>query len=303
MKDDSVLKMTKISIGVPVYNGEKFIQRCLDSLLAQTFQEFELIISDNASTDSTPNICKDYALKDKRIRYICHQKNNGSAWNFNFVLNEAKCEYFMWAAADDLWEPTFIEKNISFLENNRNFVGSISEVEFYDMSKEHQPILTDITLGKSGKFQYTHSILGTYEERIDFLFKFGQPSCFYSIYRTDKLQKSVPKKSFANWDYAVLVAVLKFGELHVIDEILMLRYGGRGYQKISSTSYIQNLQKQNVNIFKIIFYYIPFTVWCTKHFGPKIFFKRFGWIIKINYRIERHILLEAIERLKSKLKK
>lgn len=301
----SSLKKAQISIGLPVFNGEKFINQCIDSLLSQTFQEFELIISDNASTDLTSDICKEYASKDKRIKYIRHQKNNGSAWNLNFVLNEAKFEYFMWAAHDDLWESTFIEKNITVLEKNKNFVGSISEVEFYEMSKEHKAILIDITLGKAGKFQYTHSILGTYEERIDFLFKFGQPSCIYAIYRTDKLQKSVPKKPFANWDYAVIGAVLKFGELYVIDEILMLRYGGRGYGKISSISYIKNLQNQNVSIFKIIFYYVPFTIWCAKHFGPKIFMKRFGWVIRINYRIERHILLEAIEllRLKCKLKK
>lgn len=298
-----MISLKKISIGLPVFNGEKFINQCLDSLLAQTFQNFELIISDNASTDSTSEICKEYALKDKRIKYIRQEKNNGSVYNFNFVLNHAKFEYFMWAAVDDLWESTFIEKNLNILETNKNFVGSISEIEFYEMSEEHKPLLKDIAFGKSGKFQYTQSILGTYEERIDFLFKFGEPSCFYAIYRTKKLQKSVPKKTFGSWDFAVIVAVLKFGELNTINEILMLRYGGDGYNKMTKTSYIENLKNQNVNILKIIFYYLPFTIWCAQHFGLKIFLKRFGWIIRINYRIERHILLESLDILRCRFKK
>ena len=102
----------QVSIGIPVYNGEKFIRKRLDSVLAQTFKDYELIISDDASTDSTPEICKEYISRDNRIRYIKHDRNMGMTWNFNFVLNEAKYDYFVWGAQDDIWHPNFLEKNI-----------------------------------------------------------------------------------------------------------------------------------------------------------------------------------------------
>ena len=106
----------KVSIGMPVYNGEPFIREALDSLLVQTFTDFELIISDNASTDKTEQICREYAAKDKRIRYIRQEINRGAAANFQYVLDEAVGEYFMWAAADDLWDSEFILKLIPLVE-------------------------------------------------------------------------------------------------------------------------------------------------------------------------------------------
>jgi glycosyltransferase involved in cell wall biosynthesis len=92
----------KITIGLPVYNGEKFIKTCIESILNQTFLDFELLISDNASTDSTSEICNEYASKDKRIRYSCNLKNIGGIENFKYLLDIAKGKYFMWIAADDL---------------------------------------------------------------------------------------------------------------------------------------------------------------------------------------------------------
>lgn len=98
-----------VSIGMPVYNGEKYIQSALDSLLRQSYAEFELIISDNASTDSTESICRLYAGKDSRIKYFRQPYNFGAAANFQFVLDKARGTYFMWAACDDKWSPDWIE--------------------------------------------------------------------------------------------------------------------------------------------------------------------------------------------------
>ena len=102
-------KVPQVSIGMPVYNGAKFIREALNSLLAQTFTDFELIISDNASTDGTEGICQEYVAKDKRVRYVRQPQNIGAAANFFFVLDEAQAEYFMWAAADDLWDKNWLE--------------------------------------------------------------------------------------------------------------------------------------------------------------------------------------------------
>lgn len=99
-----------VTIGLPVYNGEKYLSLALDSLLAQTFTDFEIIISDNASTDNTEKICNDYAKKDKRIKYFRQDRNIGVVKNFLFVREEgARSKYFMWAAHDDLWAEDWLK--------------------------------------------------------------------------------------------------------------------------------------------------------------------------------------------------
>ena len=85
----------KVSIGLPIYNGERFLRAKLDSLLTQTYKNFELIVSNNGSTDKTHEICNEYAIKDNRIRYFSHDKNNDAFWNYNFILHKANCDYFM----------------------------------------------------------------------------------------------------------------------------------------------------------------------------------------------------------------
>ncbi len=108
MKFDTTMT-PRLSIGMPVYNGEAYLREAIDSLLAQTAGDFELIISDNASTDSTPVICHAYAVKDPRVRYIRQEVNLGAAGNFIFVLKAARHEYFMWAACDDTWSTNWVE--------------------------------------------------------------------------------------------------------------------------------------------------------------------------------------------------
>src|SRR5262245_32943693 len=92
----------RLCIGVPVYNGERYLEPAIGSLLAQTFSDFRLIISDNASTDGTEEICRALARRDRRIEYHRSTRNRGPAWNFNRVVELADAEYFKWAAYDDL---------------------------------------------------------------------------------------------------------------------------------------------------------------------------------------------------------
>ena len=121
-------KVPQVSIGMPVYNGEPFIREALDSLLAQTFIDFELIISDNASTDGTKAICLEYVAKDSRIRYLRQTENRGMLANYHFVLEKAVGEYFMWAAADDLQTPDFMELLVTALDENPSFVCMMTDV-------------------------------------------------------------------------------------------------------------------------------------------------------------------------------
>ena len=100
----------RVSIGLPVYNGENFLAETLGSLRAQSFEDIEIIIADNASTDATREICESAASEDERIRYFRHDSNLGAPANYNFTVEEAVGEYFMWNAHDDLRAPTFVER-------------------------------------------------------------------------------------------------------------------------------------------------------------------------------------------------
>lgn len=105
-----------ISIGMPTFNGERFIERAIDSVLAQTFGDFELIISDNASTDRTADICARYARSDPRVRYIRQSENGGASLNFTYVLAQARAPYFCWVADDDERNPEFFARLLARME-------------------------------------------------------------------------------------------------------------------------------------------------------------------------------------------
>jgi glycosyltransferase involved in cell wall biosynthesis len=109
-------QLPRVSIGLPVYNGEKYLAAAIDSLLSQTYADFELIISDNASTDDTSNICQVYAARDKRIRYYREPTNRGIAWNFTRTFELAQGEFFKWHAHDDLCAPTLLERSVELLD-------------------------------------------------------------------------------------------------------------------------------------------------------------------------------------------
>jgi glycosyltransferase involved in cell wall biosynthesis len=128
-----------VSIGMPVFNGERFLARALDSLLAQDYPCFELIISDNASTDATPLICLEYTERDQRIRYSRNEINLGSAPNFNRVFEHAGGEYFMWAAHDDEWDPTYIGKCIALLDKHPSAILALSDIGFIGEDGEPLP--------------------------------------------------------------------------------------------------------------------------------------------------------------------
>lgn len=105
-----------VSIGLPVFNGERYLPEALSSLLAQDFTDFELVIGDNASTDSTEEICRSAAAADPRIRYLRSEANQGAAWNYNRVYNVSTGGYFRWACHDDLVAPTHLRRCVDVLD-------------------------------------------------------------------------------------------------------------------------------------------------------------------------------------------
>ena len=133
-QNDMSKSVPRLSVGLPVYNGENFLVETLDSLLSQTFTDFEIVISDNGSTDNTAEICRRYAAQDSRIRYFCQSENIGAAANYNFVFEASEGEFFKWAAHDDLCAPTFLERCVEVLDEREDVVLVFARCEEIDES-------------------------------------------------------------------------------------------------------------------------------------------------------------------------
>lgn len=197
------MKCPVISIGMPVYNGEKDLHRVFDSLSQQTYKDIELIVSDNASTDATEQICREYASRDNRIRYIRQPENLGAVGNFRYVLNEACGEYFMWAASDDVRSPDFLELNHSFLEKNPDYVASTCPVKFEGQK------FNAVRMGDS-------SLTDGLADRIEkYLRSWHANGRFYSLMRT-RLLRPCPYvgKDFFGSDWAVVLYIITQGKTH-----------------------------------------------------------------------------------------
>ncbi len=126
------LSMPLVTVGVPVYNGEEYLERALSSILAQSYSHLEILISDNCSTDGTAAICRRVAATDPRISYVLQDRNIGAFENFQFLLDRARGEYFMWQAADDDAEPELVEKLVAALEANPDYSVAGTDVRVID---------------------------------------------------------------------------------------------------------------------------------------------------------------------------
>ncbi len=146
----------RVSIGMPLYNAERYLVPALDSLLRQTHDEFELVISDNASTDATAEICQDFAAGDPRIRYVREEENRGAMWNFNRVFELARGEYFKWAAGDDVVQPTFLERTVEALDRNPGVVWCHSQTLHLDDTGAVIPPEADPHIPEGKRFHSMH---------------------------------------------------------------------------------------------------------------------------------------------------
>jgi glycosyltransferase involved in cell wall biosynthesis len=130
---------------MPLYNAQKFVVGTIDSVLTQTFHDFELVISDNGSTDRTEQICREYARRDSRIRYYRNDVNRGAAWNHNRVLELARGEYFKWNSYDDRLAPEFLEKCVAVLDATPEAVLAFSK--FVDVDANGNQLRTKSPVG------------------------------------------------------------------------------------------------------------------------------------------------------------
>lgn len=183
-----------VSIGIPVYNGEKTIDTCIKSVLNQTYGNIEIIISDNCSSDSTATICRDFANLDSRITLVVQDENIGPVSNFDFVLSRSTGTYFMWLAADDFKSQDFIEVNLDFLQKNLEYVASTCPNRFEAPTIENHD-WEMLSLEDDQKFRIINFLRNANRSH----------GLFYSLFRADVLKK-YPwfGVNFLAWDWLLL---------------------------------------------------------------------------------------------------
>lgn len=124
--------MPKVSIAIPTYNCERYIAQSIESLLAQTFGDFEMVISDNASTDGTEEVCRRYAALDARVRYVRRSENIGGPGNFRHVFSLCSGQFHKWSTADDYWHPDFLLEAVAVLDTALDVVLCYPRTQLID---------------------------------------------------------------------------------------------------------------------------------------------------------------------------
>src|SRR3972149_516187 len=207
-------KRPRVSIGLPVYNAERYLRHSVGSVLGQTFGDFELGISDNASTDATYEICSEYAPMDDRIRLYRNEKNFGAAENFNRVFNLSRAEYFKWIAYDDVCAPVFLERCLEVLESRPDVALCYPKTVLIDENG-------------SEMMKYEDRLHMPYERphrRLrHFLTKVNLANPVFGLIRSDVLKETQLLGKYFGADYVLLMEICLRGKFFEIPEHLFLR--------------------------------------------------------------------------------
>ena len=199
-----------VSIGLPVYNGEAYLRQALDSILAQTYRQFELVISDNASNDRTEMICREYGAADARIRYHRQPRNRGVTWNFRQVVLLSSAKYFLWTSHDDLLAPDYVERCVAILEQNPNVVLCYPDpVNIDEAGRKFQPGC-ELKADLPRPHQRFRELIGL------------DHSCvaLFGMIRADVLKETSIHGDFADGDRCMLVELALRGDYYRIPEHL-----------------------------------------------------------------------------------
>lgn len=203
----------RLSVGLPVYNSSRFVAESIDAILGQTFEEFELIISDNASTDDTGDICRRYCKQDSRVRYFRQPKNVGLAPNHNFCVEQARGPLFKWAAGDDLYARDLLGKCVAALDEDPKLVLAHSWTAMID--------------GNSSLFQANAYLLNTSAERAPERFRsllnVSGGDDDGGVMRKDVLLRTAMKESYHHADRTIIAELALHGPFHQVPEYLYFR--------------------------------------------------------------------------------
>jgi glycosyltransferase involved in cell wall biosynthesis len=202
-----------VSIGMPVYNGERFVRQALKSILVQDYGNFELIISDNASTDATSKICQRYADQDTRIHYVRNETNLGACPNHKRVFEMARGDYFKWAAHDDECLPTFLSRCMSVFRG-----APQSVVLVYPQSliiDQEGRMIEEYRASIEAKASRPHRRLANVVSNV----VLGTP--LYGVMRANALRQTRLIDAFLSSDYVLFAELAMLGEIWEIPELLL----------------------------------------------------------------------------------
>lgn len=260
--------MTKpeLTIGLPVYNGGAHLAAALDSLLSQSFGDFVLLISDNASGDDTSSICQAAAARDSRIVYVRQPENIGIFANFRFVLERAETPFFMWAAHDDHWHEHFVDKNLALLKADPRAVASISRVAFHN---------DGVLAFRSAS---TYPLQGSVKQNLRRFWRFpADASRFYAIHRTDVLRQCTPViPPYHAYDWLVVALTLLHGHYLEVPEVLMWR------KAPEPDRYLKQVGRDNSALLLRIFPLLPISYYAIKFLKWRNLPAYFGNLLRLN---------------------
>lgn len=202
-----------VSVGLAVYNGEEYLAEAIDSILAQTYTHFELVLSDNASTDRTQSICEAYAARDPRIKVSRNPKNIGGANNENLVFTLSSGKYFHLAAHDDKIAPDFLARCVEVLEANPDIVLCYTEMIVID--------------GNGQEMQRVGNAVGLearpYQRFARITRRFHWCESIYGLLRSDTVRKTNLQKNYTNSDRTFLSELGLLGKFYQIPEALFYK--------------------------------------------------------------------------------
>ena len=208
-------KFPLVSIGLPVFNGEKGLAEALDALIDQDYSNLEIIISDNGSTDRTSEICKEF-LKDTRIKYYRSSENHGSNWNFNRVFELSSGKYFMWAAHDDLRELSFVRVCVEKLEQSPQAVLCHTYTKFFIQNRKERICITNL--------DSFDGVIGLVERYRETLRHFSMVA-IYGVYRSSALKKTHMLEQSVASDFAFIQELSIYGSFIQVPEVLFTYIG------------------------------------------------------------------------------
>lgn len=233
-----------VSIGMPLYNEERFLTSALDSLLAQDSQDFELVISDNASQDATQQICLAYAARDTRISYIRKVVNCGAVENFNTVFRASSGKYFLWASGHDLWHPSYISRCLDVLEHDPQVVLCYSQIRAIGTQGEPVEMVTaGIDTRGLDTFERLRATLWG-------LVRIPYSDPIYGLIRSEALRATGLFRNVWGTDNLILLELSRAGAITQIREPLYSRRLNRNRQadvEIWTERYLEALDPQNRN--------------------------------------------------------
>jgi glycosyltransferase involved in cell wall biosynthesis len=204
----------RVTVGIPAYNAADTLRRAVESALAQSWPADLIHISDNASTDATPEIGRELATRHERVAFTRHDTSLGLFGNFGFVLRQAQTEYFMWLAADDYIEPTYVEKMLQKLEADPGTIACVSRARFVCSQ-----------YGTTRLAEGTYSLLSDTVSNLALYFSCPSDNTrIFALYRTRVLQGAFTPRYFHAFDFAIIAGTLLHGGRHMeVPEILMVR--------------------------------------------------------------------------------